>query len=95
MNNSIMPAYCVCVLRSRKDGLFYLGYTTNIVRRFAEHAEGKSASTAPRRPFDLLYCEHHTDKYDALRRERYFKTSVGKRMLKLILADALKRTLPI
>jgi hypothetical protein len=34
--------------------------------------------------------EFYLSKLDALRREKYFKTDQGKRMLKLILRDTLK-----
>jgi putative endonuclease len=50
---------------------------------------GLSDATAPRRPFDLIYCEYHVSKVDALRREGYFKTTAGKKTLKLMLRDAL------
>jgi len=39
---------------------------------------GQSDATAPRCPFDLIYCEYHASKADALRREGYFKTTAGK-----------------
>ena len=54
--NQVLP-YCVYVLLSEKDGMFYIGYTTDIDRRYKEHNDGKSKSTAPRRPFQLIFCE--------------------------------------
>jgi len=47
--------YCVYILYSLKDNNLYIGYTTNIQRRFAEHQSGNSKSTAPRRPFKLIF----------------------------------------
>ena len=87
-------AFCVYVLKSQKDGLFYIGFTTDLHRRLTEHMRGLSDATAPRRPFDLVYCEYHASKGDALRREGYFKTSPGKRALKLMLRDALAADAP-
>ncbi len=84
------PAYAVYILYSLKDGQFYIGYTADFVRRMAEHAEGKSKSTAPRRPFIPILCEYYYVKSDALRRELYFKTTAGKRVLRLMLSDSLK-----
>jgi predicted GIY-YIG superfamily endonuclease len=43
-------SYCVNILFSHKDHLLYTGYTTNIEERINNHNEGKSKSTAPRRP---------------------------------------------
>ncbi len=62
----------------------YIGYTMNLEKRLRDHADGKTKSTAPRRPFDLIYCEFHTSKSDAMRRERYFKTDSGRRTLTLM-----------
>jgi putative endonuclease len=84
------PKYAVYILYSLKDRQFYIGYTTNFKRRMTEHAEGKTKSTAPRRPFIPLLCEYYLAKEDAMRRELYFKTSAGKRVLRLMLQESLK-----
>jgi len=81
--------YYVYVLLSNKDNNFYIGFTENIDQRFDEHNAGKNVSTKLRRPFNCIYYEAHTSKSDALRRERYFKTTKGKVTLKQILKDAL------
>ena len=80
----ILP-YCVYVLQSKRDLLLYHGYTKNIDRRLKEHNLGKTKRTAKRRPLRIIYCEFFLNKEDAIRRESYFKTTQGKRMLKLIL----------
>ena len=81
--------YCVYVLRSDRDGNLYTGFTTDLDERFKRHSEGFVPATALRRPLRLIYCEYHLSKQDALRRERYFKTSAGKKALKLMLRHAL------
>ena len=81
--------HCVYVLRSRKDGDLYVGYTTDLPRRLDEHASGLNRSTAPRRPLDLVFCEFYASSEDAQRREMYLKTSAGKRGLKLMLRETL------
>ena len=83
--------YAVYVLRSEADGKLYIGFTTDLDRRLADHEAGKSKATAPRRPLTLLYCEFHSAQADAERREAYFKTSPGKKALKLMLRHALER----
>jgi putative endonuclease len=85
------PAFAVYILYSLKDKQFYIGYTTNFVRRMTEHAEGRSTSTASRRPFKVVLCEYYFAKEDAMRRELYFKTSAGKRTLRLMLLESLKK----
>lgn len=84
-----MPFWYVYVLRSTKDKMFYIGSTNNLKRRIQQHQNGKNISTAKRLPVALIYCEAHTSKDDALRREKYFKTTKGKVTLRQILHEAL------
>ena len=86
--------YYVYVLLSQKDDNFYIGFTENIAQRLDEHNAGKNVSTRTRRPFQLIYCEGHTSKSDAFRREKYFKTTKGKTTLRQILKDALSKNRP-
>jgi len=81
--------YCVYVLLSLKDKQFYIGYTTNLHERLTSHIQGNSQATEFRRPFILLFCEYFLSKHDATRREKYFKTTAGKKGLKLMLKESL------
>ncbi|MFC1451859.1 GIY-YIG nuclease family protein [Verrucomicrobiota bacterium] len=81
--------HCVYVLLSESDGKLYAGYSTDLKQRLTDHFHGRVPSTAPRRPLHLVYCEYHASKTDALRREKYFKTTPGKKALKLMLRDSL------
>ena len=83
-----MP-YCVYILFSHKDLLLYIGYTTNIEERVKNHNDGKTKSTAPRRPLELIFCEFYLFETDARRREMYFKTTAGKKAIKLMLGGTL------
>jgi len=74
--------YYAYVLESLKDGNFYTGYTDNLQKRFKEHNAGLVVSTKSRRPLRLIYYEAYLNRWDAKRRERYFKTGMGKRDLK-------------
>jgi len=81
--------YCVYVLFSLKDKLLYIGYSTNLEKRLVDHSKGYSEATAPRRPFILLFCEYYLTMKDAKRREGYFKTTAGKKALKIMLRESL------
>jgi putative endonuclease len=70
------------VLRSRREKKLYIGCTENLKVRFEEHNAGYTVATSKRGPFILLYYEACSDKKDALRRERYLKTTYGGRYLK-------------
>lgn len=79
--------YFVYVLQSLKDGDLYVGFTENLEQRLEQHSLGKNASTTHRRPLQLIFCENYLSKMDAIRREKYFKSTSGKRALKLMLAE--------
>ena len=82
--------HCVYILFSAADSKLYAGYSTDLKQRLTDHFHGRVPSTAPRRPLFLIYCEYHLARTDAIRREKYFKTTAGKKGLKLILRETLK-----
>ena len=82
--------FFVYVLESLKDREKYIGYTTNLKRRIEEHNQGKSFSTKFRLPFKLIYFEASLSSEDAKRRERYLKTTQGRRFLGLRLIEYSK-----
>ncbi|MDO8561986.1 MAG: GIY-YIG nuclease family protein [bacterium] len=63
----------VYVLCSSKDSNLYVGRTNNFRRRLAEHNDGESFATAPRRPFTLTYYEAYAGESDAIHREKSLK----------------------
>jgi putative endonuclease len=67
----------------------YIGFTTDIDNRISEHNAGKNFSTKGSSNWKLLYYEAHTDKTDAHRRERYLKTTQGRRAIKAMLVNAI------
>ncbi len=69
------------VLRSKKDGFLYIGFSENLKERIEEHDSGKVPATKERLPFELVYYEACTNKMKALNREKYFKTGFGRRFL--------------
>lgn len=85
-----MQFWYVYVLLSHKDHMFYIGSTNNLKRRFQQHQRGENVSTAKRLPFDLVYFEGHQSKEDALRREKYFKTTKGKVTLRQVMHCSLR-----
>ena len=74
--------YYVYVLQSEADGQFYTGSTPDLKRRYKQHCDGKVRSTKGRRPLKLVYYEACSERDDAIRRERYLETGMGKRYLR-------------
>ncbi len=83
-------AYYVYILRSLKDGNFYIGCTSDLKRRLARHNGGWVRSTKARRPFVLVYWEELQTRSEAMRRERKLKSFKKKDKLKLV--EAFRRT---
>jgi len=74
-----------------KDGNFYTGFTEDLKSRLKEHNAGKVASTKFRRPLELIYFEGSRNKLDALHREKYLKTTYGKRYIRNRLKHDLEK----
>jgi putative endonuclease len=77
-----MKFYYVYILQSQKDKYWYTGYTSNLRKRFSEHQNGYTHSTKSRRPWRLIYYEACLSEGDAIAREKYLKSGMGKRFIK-------------
>ncbi len=69
-------------MQSKKDSGFYTGFTNDLRKRFREHSGNKVISTKNRGPFEMIYHEACINKLDAIAREKYLKSGMGKRYLK-------------
>jgi putative endonuclease len=74
--------YYTYVLMSKKDTQFYTGFTKDLKLRFEQHNKGLVESTKERRPVELIYYEACLNQEDAVRREKYLKTYLGKMFLR-------------
>lgn len=74
--------FYVYVLKSLRNGGLYIGCTKDLIRRINEHSSGSVESTKNRLPIELVYYEACLNQSDAFRREKYLKTSYGRRYLK-------------
>ena len=68
----------------------YKGFTSDLSRRIDEHKNGKVDSTKNKNPV-LIHYEAYLLKTDAERREKFLKTTEGRRLLKQQLKDLLKK----
>ena len=70
--------YYVYILKSSKSDRFYVGWTTDLKKRFREHNNGQSASTKPGVPWGLeFYASFKTEKL-AKDFESYLKSGSGR-----------------
>ena len=71
----------VYILKSLKDGARYVGMSEDINRRLHEHNNGKNRYTKGHMPWKIIYHEEFETWAEARVREKYFKTSAGRRYL--------------
>ena len=80
--------YCVYILKSKLNKKSYVGSTSlEVGRRLDQHNIGSNKWTSANGPFDLVYYESYFCKTDALLREKFYKTGVGKKLKKVILEN--------
>lgn len=80
-----MLKFVVYVLKSQKDGRYYIGQTNQFERRLQEHNNGKTSSLKNRLPVILVYSEQWASRSEAVRRERCLKSLKGGKTFKQIL----------
>ncbi len=62
------------ILRSQKDGKFYVGHTSKDPHiRLKEHNQKSTFSTKNRVPFELVYFKEFNTREEAIKLERKFK----------------------
>lgn len=81
--------FYVYILESIEKKDIYTGYTEDLSRRLKEHNEGLNFSTKKGASWKVIYYEACLDVVDAKRREKYLKTSQGRRMIKRRLKEYL------
>jgi putative endonuclease len=74
--------YFAYVIKSINHDYYYKGHTQDIEKRLLQHNSGLTESIRPYIPFRLVYIESFNIEEDAIKREKYFKSSAGRRFLK-------------
>ena len=69
--------YYVYILKSLKDGKYYIGSSANVEARIDYHNSGRQRSTKHRIPFILIFQEEFNSKSAAEKRERLIKSFKG------------------
>jgi putative endonuclease len=72
----------VYLRHSLEDHGLYIGFSTDLRKRMAEHKHQTSFATKYRGPWKLIYYEAYTERPDAEGQERYLKGGGGRRFLR-------------
>ena len=85
-----MPYYTY-VLRSLKNGDFYVGSTADVYKRLVRHNSGKVRSTKGYAPWKLLQHEQFISRSEAVQHERFLKSHQQKEILEQRYGAVAKR----
>ncbi|MBB2146354.1 GIY-YIG nuclease family protein [Pedobacter sp. LMG 31464] len=77
-----MDIFYVYAIKSDVDQRIYVGFSSNVLKRLAEHNAGKTKSTKGFRPWQLIYSEPIVSRIAAREKEKYLKSGIGKEFLK-------------
>ena len=82
--------YQIYILKSKKTGIHYVGYTGDLNQRLKAHNSGKTKSLKRHIPLKVLYTEDYKFLEDAIKRERQIKSyKSGEALKKLLKTDII------
>ena len=64
----------VYILKSIKNGKYYIGHTNNLNDRLSRHNNGQTKSTKSSLPWEIVYTEQYYTKSEVYRREFEIKS---------------------
>ena len=75
--------FIVYILYSKKFDKTYVGYTSSLIERVKSHNDlSKTGYTTKFRPWIVVYVEVYTSKQEAMAREKWFKSGIGRIFIK-------------
>ena len=80
--------YTVYALYSKKYDKIYIGYTSNLIKRFHSHNElGIKGHTVRYRPWEVVYTEIFNSKNEAMKREKELKSYQGRCYIRKLIEE--------
>ena len=79
--------YYIYILYSSEFKRTYVGQTNNLQNRLSYHNSGKVRSTKAYIPWEMIYKESFNTRSDAMRREKWFKSSPGRKLINSIVRE--------
>ena len=88
-----LTMFIVYVLESG-GGRRYTGHTSDLERRLAEHNSGMCKTTKTEADWRVVYVEHFGTRSEAMKREKWLKTGVGRRFIDQVTRGGTPPQLP-
>ena len=73
--------FTVYVLYSVKYDKIYIGFTSNLIERMRSHNELGKGYTKRFRPWVIAFTEELEEKKQALNREKFLKSAIGRKFI--------------
>lgn len=89
-NRTTFLMFTVYAIKSLNHKFIYVGMTENLDERLKRHNNGYNKSTKLYAPFELIYSEQVKTGEEARVREKYLKSTSGKRFLHSILGKRIE-----
>jgi putative endonuclease len=87
-SNPFLSAMFFCyILKSLKDGSFYVGQCNDLDCRMSKHFDGFSKYTSSKRPLRLVYFETFDSREKALKREKEIKGKKSKKYIEFLILN--------
>ena len=81
----------VYILLNEAKTRTYTGVSDDVEKRLKDHNEGKVKSSRPYRPYRVIYTEEFQTLSEARQREKFYKSTTGRRRLKEMLFGLVGR----
>ena len=85
MGGQLSDMWFVYVLKSLKDGKYYIGSTSDLKKRILQHNRGSNTSTKHRRPLELVYSGTYNTEEEAVARAFQIKRYKGGQAFKKLI----------
>jgi putative endonuclease len=91
LNHSAMEAeFVVYILYSYSGKITYVGYSQGSIERFYWHnVRSKKGFTIRYRPWIMVHIEFYDNKKEAMQREQFLKSGVGRQWIKIHITSNL------
>ena len=80
--------YYVYILLNESRNRTYTGVADDVEKRLKEHNAGRVKSSSPYRPYKVIYAEPFETLKEARQKEKFYKSTTGRRRLKEMLFKA-------
>ena len=83
-----MNEFVVYILYSEKFNKTYTGFTSNLIERFKSHNNlSTKGYTLKFRPWIVIHIEFFNSKTEAIKREKYLKSGIGREFIQNIIKN--------